>query len=85
MFVKSINKRHTLAYSLRQGSFPIEIMATERVVDYMLKVQNVPHIDFLELNGKQAKRSKTRIKAKFCAPVGCNIWKNGLVDGMQHT
>ena len=57
---------------LETGSLPIEI-------------KNVPHIDFLEFHGKQAKRSKRRIKAKFCVPVGCKIWKNGLVDEMQYT
>ena len=43
------------------------------------------YINFRELHGNQAKRSKRRIKAKFCVPIGYNIWKNGLVDGMQHT
>ena len=40
-----------------------------------LRLKNGPHIDFLALHGKQAKRSKRRIKAKFCVPVGCKIWK----------
>ena len=42
----------------------VEIIAMEMVVKYvMLKVQKVPHIDFLESHGKQAKRSKRHIKA----------------------
>ena len=44
---------------LETGSLPIEIMAMERVVEYMLKVQKSPsHQQLLELHGKQAKRSK---------------------------
>ena len=53
--------RYTLL--LEMGSLSIEIMAMERVVEYMLKVQKVPRIDFLELHGKQAKRSKRHINA----------------------
>ena len=57
---------------LDTGSLPIEIMTMEKVVEYMHKIQKSPHIDFLELHGKHEKRSKRRIKAKFCVPVGCN-------------
>ena len=70
---------------LKTKSLPAEIMAMERVVEYMFKVQKVPHIDFLEFHGKQANISKRCTKAKFCVPVGYKIWENGLVDGMQHT
>ena len=50
-----------------------------------LRFKKVPLIDFLELHGKQAKKSKRRMKANFCVPVGCKSQKNGLVDGMQDT
>ena len=70
----------------------------ERVVEYMLKVikramkgllnthlrlKKVPHINFLELHGKQAKTSKRRIK--LCVLVEWKIWKNGLVDRMEYS
>ena len=37
------------------GSLPIEIMSMGKVVEYMLKVQKVSQIDFLEPNAKYPK------------------------------
>ena len=44
------------------GSLPIEITLWKGLFNTCLRFKNVPHIDFLELHGKQAKRSKRRIK-----------------------
>ena len=78
--------RFTHRSSLTDRSQPIRFSAcTIDPTNVELVSQQVPHIDFLELHGKQAKRSKRHIKANFCVPVGCKIWKNGSVDGMQHT
>ena len=46
----------------------------ERVVEDMLKVQKVPHVDFLDSHGKQEKGSKRHIKTIFCVLIGCKIW-----------
>ena len=51
-------KKQTPYTLLETRSLAIGIMAMERVVEYMLKVQKVSYIDFLELHGKQEKRSK---------------------------
>ena len=61
------------------------LLDSQNTLFFFLRFKKVPHIDFLELHGKQAKRPKRRIKAKFSVPVGCKIWKNGFVYGMQHT
>ena len=45
---------YTLLF-LEVGSLPIDIMAMEKVVEYKLKVQSVPHIDFLERMGSNQK------------------------------
>ena len=42
------------------------------------RFKKVPHIDFLELHGKQAKTSKRCIKAKFCVSAGPDF---GLIRG----
>ena len=34
------------------GSCPIEIIAIERVLEYMIKVKEAPHIGSIELYGK---------------------------------
>ena len=64
-----VKKQTPYTLLLETGSLPIEIMTMERVVEYILKVQKVPRIDFLELHGKEAKRSKRRIKANICISV----------------
>ena len=84
-FYKLRNKCPTPSSSLRQDHFPLRSRLWKGLFNTCLRFKNVPYIDFLELHGKQVKRSKRRIKAKYCVPVGCKIWKNGLVDGMQHT
>ena len=75
---KFLQVKKQMAYTLlllEIGSLPIEIMAMERVVEYMFKVQkSSSHQQLLELHGKKAKRSKRHIKAKFCiVHVECKI------------
>ena len=57
-----------------------EIMAIERVVEYMLKVHKSPSHRLPRIAWEASKKFQ-----KLCAVVGCKIWKYGLVDGMQHT
>ena len=66
-------------------SLPIEITTMVRVVEYMLKVQKCPPHRLPRIAWEASKKFQRRIKAKFCVLVGCKTWKNGLVDGMQHT
>ena len=83
-FYKLRNKRHTPSF-LRRDHLPLRSWSWKGLLNTCLRFKTVPCIDFLELHGNQAKRYKRRIKAKFCVPVGGKIWKNGLVDRMQHT
>ena len=71
-FYKLRNKHHTSS-SLRSWPWKGQL-------NRCLRFKKVPHIDFLELHVKQAKRSKRHIKTKFCVPVDCKIWRNSLVD-----
>ena len=63
----------------RNKSLPIEIVAMERVVEYIFKVQKSSIIRFSRIAWE------VKAKAKFWLQVVCNIWRNGLEDGMQHT
>ena len=72
-FYKLRNKRHTLSF-LRQDHFPLRSWSWKGLLHTCLRLKKVPHIDFLELHLKQAKRSKRCIKAKICVPVGCKIF-----------
>ena len=59
---------------LEMGSLPIKIVAMERVVKHMFKVQeSLVHFDFLESRRCMQKIFKRRKKAKFYILVGYNI------------
>ena len=75
-FYKLRNK-HPTPSSLRRACYPLRSWPWKGLLSTWLRFKKVPHIDFLELHGKQAKRSKIRIKAKFCVSDRCKIWKNG--------
>ena len=68
----------SLSDLLETRSLPIEIMAMERVVKYMLNVQKVHYINFQDSHEKQAKSSK-RHKENFVFPLntryGNMVWK----------
>ena len=83
-FLQVKKQTPTPSSSLRRDHFPLRSWPWKGLLHTCLRLKKVPHIDFLELHGEQAKISKRRIKEKNCLLVGCNIWKNGVVDGMQH-
>ena len=55
---------------LETGSLPIEIMAMERVVAYMLKVQHSPSDRLPKIAGQLLRRSERHTKANFYVLVG---------------
>ena len=68
--------------SLRRDHFLLRSWPWKGLLNTCLRFKNVPHIDFLELHRKQAKRSKRRIKAKYCvfrlaARYGKMVWLMG--------
>ena len=56
-----------------------EIMAIERVVEYMLKVHKSPSHKLSRIAWQASKNIQKTQTTKFCVPVKCKIWKNGLV------
>ena len=78
------NKHHTPSY-LRRDHLPLRTWPWKGLSNTCLGFKKVPHVNFLEVHGKQAKISKRHIKVECFVPVGCKIWQNGLVDGVQHT
>ena len=64
------------------GYVPIEVVAIDCWACF--KGKKVLHIDFLELHGKQAKRSKKHTKAILCFGLMQYMGK-WLENGIQHT
>ena len=71
-FLTKLRNKHPTPSSLRWDHFPLRSRLSKGLFNTWLRFKNVPQI-FLELHGKQAKRSKRRIKAKVCVLVGCKI------------
>ena len=84
-FFKSRNKHRTPLLLLETGSLPIEIMAMERVVEYMLKVQKSLLLKLIRIAWEASKRCNRHVKAAVCILVKCKIYKNVLEDETQHT
>ena len=57
-FYKLRNKRPTPPPPLRRDHFLLRLQPLKGLLTTWLNFKNVPHIDFLELHGKQAKDPK---------------------------
>ena len=62
----------------------VDIMTMERVIEYILKAQKPPHIDFISSHGRQAKRFERYIKTKFWILDRRKVWRNGLENETHH-
>ena len=63
---------------------PIEIMVTERVVEYMLIVKKSPS-STSRITYEASKKTQKTHKSNLCVLIGCKIWKNSLEVGKYHT
>ena len=67
------------------GSLPTELMAMERVLEYMLKIQKTPSHRLPRIAWEASKKIQKMHKSKLLCSGWMQDMQNGLVDGMQHT
>ena len=72
-FYKLRNKRPILS-SLRRDHLPLRSRPWKELLNTCLRFKKVPHIDFLELHGKQTKKIQKTHKSK----IVCSGWMQDM-------